>query len=139
MSQKHRNLPLLLLKTRESIMASFRPILNEHGLTEQQWRVIRVLNDVGPLEPRELCEMCCILSPSMAGILKRMQEVDLIQKIPQTDLRRIMIKLTPKAVALAQLIMVQNEKAYEKIEERLGTAAFDSLYNALDEALNKLL
>ena len=53
-SLRHRNLALLLLQARESVMAEFRPLLNEHGLTEQQWRVIRALLHDGPLEPRQL-------------------------------------------------------------------------------------
>ncbi|TAL86308.1 MAG: homoprotocatechuate degradation operon regulator HpaR, partial [Candidimonas sp.] len=32
----HRNLPHLLLNARETLMAHFRPILNEAGVTEQQ-------------------------------------------------------------------------------------------------------
>ncbi|NAW23594.1 homoprotocatechuate degradation operon regulator HpaR, partial [Salmonella sp. gx-f9] len=36
---KRRNLPHLLLRARETLMARFRPILREHGITEQQWRV----------------------------------------------------------------------------------------------------
>jgi len=32
-----------LLKAREAAMERFRPMLREHGLTEQQWRVIRAL------------------------------------------------------------------------------------------------
>ena len=48
----HRNLPLLLLQAREGVLAHFRPILNAHGVTEQQWRIIRALLEGGPLEPR---------------------------------------------------------------------------------------
>jgi len=33
-----KNLPMALLKARESVMAHFRPILREHDITEQQWR-----------------------------------------------------------------------------------------------------
>ena len=43
----HRNLPLLLLQARERVIAQFRPILKAHGLTEQQWRVLRALVDAG--------------------------------------------------------------------------------------------
>ena len=49
----------------------FRPILNAHGVTEQQWRIIRVLIDSGPREPREIVTLCGISSPSLAGILAR--------------------------------------------------------------------
>ena len=31
-----RNLPLLLLQSRERLLARFRPVLNTHGITEQQ-------------------------------------------------------------------------------------------------------
>jgi hypothetical protein len=40
---KHRNLPLLLLQARERVIGHFRPVLNAHGITEQQWRIVRLL------------------------------------------------------------------------------------------------
>ena len=63
---RHRNLPQLLLQTREALMAQFRPILNENGVTEQQWRIVRALLMRGPLEPRQLCELCHQLEPFLA-------------------------------------------------------------------------
>ena len=67
---RHRNLPQLMLQAREALMAQFRPILNENGVTEQQWRIIRALLTHGPLEPRQLCELCQISSPSIVGVLE---------------------------------------------------------------------
>lgn len=40
---RHRNLPQLLLQSREALMQRFRPMLNELGVTEQQWRILRAL------------------------------------------------------------------------------------------------
>jgi len=74
----HRNLPLLLLQSREAVLARFRPLLNQQGVTEQQWRVIRALDQVGPMAPRQIGSMCCISSPRMAGILARMDDMGLI-------------------------------------------------------------
>jgi len=76
---RHRNLPLLLLQAREHVIARFRPILNAHGITEQQWRIVRALIDTGPLEPREIGDLCRISSPSLAGVLSRMEETRLHQ------------------------------------------------------------
>jgi len=53
---KHRNLPLLLLQAREKLFTEFRPLLNDAGVTEQQWRVIRALLELGPMEPRHIGE-----------------------------------------------------------------------------------
>jgi len=41
----HRNLPRLLLEAREAVMQHTRPSLREHGLSDQQWRVLRVLGE----------------------------------------------------------------------------------------------
>ena len=61
-------------------MSRFRPVLNQHGVTEQQWRILRVLLDEDGLEPRQLCERCLISSPSIAGVLMRMEEAGLIKR-----------------------------------------------------------
>lgn len=119
-------------------MVYFRPILNENGITEQQWRVIRVLVEHGDLEPRELCVHCCILSPSMAGILKRMEEMGLIRKIPLEDQRRLIVKLTAKAHRLSQTVTQQTALMYERIEQKIGSEGLSELYATLDKVLNRL-
>src|SRR3954451_24750942 len=76
----HRNLPLLLLQARESVIGRFRPVLNAHGVTEQQWRIVRALLERGPMEPREIGALCALSSPSLAGILARMDETGLVAR-----------------------------------------------------------
>ena len=131
---RHRNLPLLLLQAREGVMARFRPILNAHGVTEQQWRILRALLEQGPMEPRQIGEVCRISSPSLAGVLARMDDLGLVQRerLPQ-DQRRVMVRLTDlsraKAVAMAPAI----EAAYAAIEAHIGTAFIGGFYAALDE------
>ena len=38
-----RSVPIALIRAREAVMAHFRPLLAQRGYTEQQWRVLRVL------------------------------------------------------------------------------------------------
>ena len=38
-----RSLPMQLLRAREAVMQRFRPHLRGHDMTDQQWRVVRVL------------------------------------------------------------------------------------------------
>src|SRR5205807_1339178 len=76
----HRNLPLLLLQARERVISHFRPILNANGVTEQQWRIVRVLYEQPSLEPREIVELCRISSPSMAGVLAARADRDSFDK-----------------------------------------------------------
>ncbi|MBF8316359.1 homoprotocatechuate degradation operon regulator HpaR, partial [Acinetobacter baumannii] len=89
------SLTLALLEAREAIMSHFRPALNEVGLTEQQWRIIRILYQYEELESNQLAELACILKPSLTGILNRMVEQKLIQKRKDYDDQRIsLISLT---------------------------------------------
>ena len=136
---RHRNLPLLLLQARESVIARFRPILAAHGLTEQQWRIVRLLLEAGPLEPRQIGQQCRISSPSLAGVLARMDEMGLVRRarMPE-DQRRVRVSLTPRSRALAAAMAPQIEAAYEALEAHIGRDFIDAFYAALGELIGLL-
>ena len=136
---RHRNLPLLLLQAREGVMARFRPILNAHGVTEQQWRILRALLEGGPMEPRQIGQVCRISSPSLAGVLARMDDLGLVQRarLPQ-DQRRVMVTLTDHSTALAAAMAPEIEAAYAAIEAHIGGAFITRFYGALDELIGLL-
>ena len=135
----HRNLPLLLLQAREHVLARFRPILNAHGLTEQQWRIVRLLVDAGPLEPREIGEQSRISSPSLAGVLARMEELGLItRKRLDHDQRRVRVSLTPRSRGLATRMAPEIDAKYESIEKLIGKEFCGRFYKILDELIATL-
>jgi homoprotocatechuate degradation regulator HpaR len=135
----HRNLPLLLLQAREQVIARFRPILNGHGITEQQWRIVRALIDTGPLEQREIGERCRISSPSLAGVLSRMEELGYIKRRRlDHDQRRLRVSLTPRSRALAARMAPQIEATYRDIETVIGAEFSTRFYRALDELIGAL-
>ena len=129
----HRNLPLLLLHARESVIAHFRPLLNAHGLTEQQWRVVRALLDAGPLEPRQIVVQCRISSPSLAGVLARMDGLGLVtrERLPE-DARRLRVSLTAAGRTLAATLAPLIEATYCEIEDRIGSDFSARFYRTLD-------
>ena len=98
------SLPLQLLKAREATMQFFRPLLLENSLSEQQWRVLRALYAYQELESKELANHCCLLSPSLTGILKRLQQQGYVQRRKsEEDQRRTIISLTDKGRALEEI------------------------------------
>lgn len=130
---QYRNLPMLLLQTREQVIGHFRPILNHHGITEQQWRIMRVLHEKRSMEPHELCRFCQILSPSLTGILKRMEEMQLVDKkaIPG-DKRRLKINLTAQGNLLFEKISPLISEQYGYLEAAYGKQVFDQLQEILE-------
>jgi homoprotocatechuate degradation regulator HpaR len=135
----HRNLPMLLLRAREKMMERFRPLITAHGLTEQQWRVIRALNESGPLEPRQISDLCTISSPSMAGVLARMESLGLITKERfAEDQRRVLVSLTKKSHQLVKAISRELEARYAALEEEVGRDVVERVYRAIDDLLTGL-
>ena len=136
---QRRNLPLLMLQARERVIGHFRPVLNAHGITEQQWRIVRVLLDAGALEPREIGELCRLSSPSLAGVLSRMEELGFVdRKRVAHDQRRVRVSLTPRSRALAARMAPQIEAVYARVERLLGEEFSRHLYEALDALIEKL-
>ena len=130
---KHRNLPMLLLQAREAVLARFRPLLKANGLSEQQWRILRALADDGPMEPRQIVQRCGISSPSLAGILARMDEMGWVRRERfEHDARRILVTPEPKSRALVKRLAPQIESIYRDIETAAGREFTHSLYRALD-------
>ncbi len=133
----YRNLPQLLLRAREAFLSHFRPIITQFGLTEQQWRIIRAVHEAGQLEPREICEICQILSPSLAGVLSRMEDVGLVTRTRMPDdQRRIIVRLTPKSEKLADEMAPLIMEKYEQIEKLLGKQLLVDVYAMMDRVLN---
>lgn len=132
----HRNLPQQLLKARDALMAHFRPILQHYNLTEQQWRILRALDEHARLEPRELCALCQIHSSSMTGILARMEEIGYLQRAAvDGDQRRVLISLAAQGDALIDAMAPLIEAQYRQLEQVCGVAALDALSAALETFL----
>jgi homoprotocatechuate degradation regulator HpaR len=84
-----RSLPVSLLRAREAVMTHMRPILRSHGTTEQQWRVLRALNETVPLDKTSLADRSALLMPSLLRILKDLQRAGLIRLVKSTSNARL--------------------------------------------------
>ncbi|TDF80826.1 homoprotocatechuate degradation operon regulator HpaR [Pseudomonas sp. H9] len=128
------SLTLTLLQAREAAMGFFRPSLNQHGLTEQQWRIIRILRQNGELESYQLAEQACILKPSMTGVLSRMERDGLVRRwrSPQ-DQRRVHVGLTEKGQQCFVSMSEDMERNYQRILEQFGEDKLQLLLGLLDE------
>ena len=135
----HRNLPRLLLQARESVMGHTRPSLRAHGLSDQQWRVLRVLgeqaHDSG-VETGRVAKEAFLLGPSLTGVLTRMERDGLIerQRCPQ-DARRTVVRATAVGLAKVQALSRSIEAHYAWMEGQLGKTVWQDLYALLDQVI----
>jgi len=115
-------------------MAFFRPLLNEHDLTEQQWRVIRILRLQGELESHQLAHQACILKPSMTGVLARLEREGLVRRWKSSqDQRRLLVTLTEKGQQCFVSMSEGMERNYQRIQEQFGEEKMQQLLGLLEE------
>ena len=137
----HRNLPRLLLQARESVMAHTRPGLRDQGLSDQQWRVLRVLgedhgNGGTGVETGRIAREAFIIGPSLSGVLTRMERDGLIQRQRDpSDQRRTVVSATELGLARVQTLSQTIEAHYAWMEEHLGKTKLQQLYRLLDEVI----
>ena len=136
----HRNLPRLLLQAREAVMAHTRPSLREHGLSDQQWRVLRVLgehaHEAAGIETGRGAREAYLLGPSLTGVLTRMERDGLIQRERcAQDARRTVVRATARGLEKVQTLSQTIEAHYSWMEQQLGKAKLGQLYTLLDEVI----
>ena len=115
-------------------MRRFRPGLRRHGVTEQQWRVLRALAHSGPMEVTELACATFLLPPSLSRILPDMETRALIRRTQaDADLRRSLISLEPKGLRLIATHAPYSEQIYDEIERIFGAERLTQLFSLLRE------
>lgn len=131
-----QSLPLLLLRAREAVMQQFRPLLAEHGLTEQQWRVLRVLCEQNGLEAKDLASRTLMLQPSLTGVVDRLERDGFVERRrARGDGRKVTIWLTRKARRLYDRVAPQAEARYARLQASVGDPEWGSLYRSLNRLI----
>ena len=124
-----RSLPMVLLRAREAAMSLFRPLLAEHGVTEQQWRVLRAqASGKAPMDAGELADATFLLAPSLSRILASLERESLItRETSATDRRRALISLSATGRELVGSIAPLSEAIYEELERCYGAQRLEAL------------
>ena len=142
MREFSRSLPMALLRAREAVMRHFRPSLRAHGLTEQQWRILRALAAIEAIEVTELARTAFLLGPSLSRILRDLDARGLIErKTAKTDLRRGVISISEKGLKLMEVVAPSSEAIYAAITRRYGArklAELQEMLGALEASLADL-
>ena len=142
MREFSRSLPMSLLRAREAVMRQFRPSLRQHGLTEQQWRILRALTAVESIEVTELARVAFLLGPSLSRILRDLEARQLIEReVAKADLRRAMVSISAKGLKLIEAVAPTSETIYAEITKRYGVRKLGELQDmlsALEDSLGGL-
>jgi len=131
-----RTLPIALLRARETVMERFRPLLHRHDVTEQQWRVMRVLDEAKSMDASELAHGASILAPSLSRILKTLEGRQFITTQKDVvDGRRTLISLTAAGSAFLSEVAPESAAVYAEIEALVGRDRIDHLLDEIEHLM----
>ena len=135
-----RSLPMALLRAREAVMARFRPTLQRHDLTEQQWRVLRALTaTTKPLRLGEISSATFVSLPSLSRIAKALEARGFVKRVADAgDSRAAQISLTATGRRLVARIAPLSEASYGDIAKLIGAQELDQLYALLERTRRRL-
>jgi len=114
-------------------MERFRPLLRRHGVTEQQWRVLRALEASPEASVSAVGAATCIGLPSLLRILASLESRGLIvRRVKETDQRTTLVSLTPTGARLLRRAGGESEARYQALSREIGDTDLQRLYALLD-------
>lgn len=129
-----RSLPIAMLRGREALMLSVRPVLSKHGFTEQQWRVLRVLGEKGTSDAGQVAFDACILAPSLSRIISKLENDKFIKRfIDANDGRRINLTITKLGEDTLEKIAPEIDNFFKALHRRYGEEKLTTLIELLGE------
>ena len=127
-------MPIALIRARERVMAPIRVMLAASGITEQQWRVLRVLEEFGARDATEVGERASLLLPSLSRIVRTLAERGLITRTQdQTDRRRQLLRITPAGQKIIDDNRAEGSRIVASYREQLGAEKYDLLIDLLTD------
>ena len=132
-----RSLPMMLIRALDAVMPRFRDIFKEFGLTEQQWRVLRVLWEQDEIAFGDLADVTLIAAPSLVGVIDRLNKQGLVdRRRSTTDRRNVFILATDKGKDLHLQVRPLVDKAYAELQASIEPAEWQQIINNLDRVVS---
>lgn len=133
MQQFSRSLPMMLYRALDAVMPRFRRIFNEFGLTEQQWRVLRVLWEHDDIAFRDLAELTLIPAPSLVGVVDRLTTNGLVaRRRSSEDRRNVFVYATAEGGRLEGQVRPRVDAAYAALRQSVDPEDWEQLIASLE-------
>lgn len=128
----NRSLPIALIRAREGVMSPIREMLSETGITEQQWRVLRVLAEFGRMDTKTLADRSSLLFPSLTRIAATLRDKGFVtQTRDDKDRRRQFIEITAMGQKIIDDHVPQAAMIVAGFKETLGDQDYETLLDLL--------
>lgn len=135
MDKFDQSLPMILNRALDSVMPPYRELFAQYDLTEQQWRILRVVWTQDKVKSVDLSARTLLAAASLVGIIDRLEKKGLVSRLRSTtDRRAIYIVATAKSRKLEAEVSPQ----VEAIQSRIRAAVTKKEWQAMEKTLLKV-
>ena len=135
MSTYNGSLPMMLYRSLEAVMPIYRDVFSQYQLTEQQWRVLRVLWRNERITSNDLARQTLLSPNSLAGIIDRLEKRALVKRQRSEQDRRVVYVLpTEQGLALEDQVIPK----VDAIHDTIRVTVSDQEWQQLETILNKI-
>ena len=132
MQQFSQSLPMMLYAALDAVMPRFRLIFKDFGLTEQQWRVLRVLWERERVSFGELADITLISAPSLVGVVDRVEAMGLVSRARSEEDRRVVfVVITDAGRDLEDRVMPRVDAAYAALQASVEPGTWTAVLRGL--------
>lgn len=115
-------------------MGPIRDMLATSGVNEQKWRVLRVLQEKGPLELSQVATEACLMQSSLTRMIRPLEDEGLVERhTPADDRRKTILAITARGDALVQAHAGDSAAIYARIEAEFGVERLEQLLDLLED------
>jgi len=141
-SNFEKSLPRQVASLRAIIVRRFRTLvetMEEHGLTEQQWRTINALSEVGEIDVMEVGRRCVILPGSMSRIIAKLVDDGFVdRRLDKKDARRSFVSLSTEGRSFYLRMRKHSEAVHRGILADLGAERLNRFQEMMTEVIERL-
>ncbi|MFB4308128.1 MarR family winged helix-turn-helix transcriptional regulator [Actinomadura sp. GTD37] len=132
-----RGTPFLLARLGSLAARSWTAFLSGHGITQNQYAVMIVLKEQGPLGQRRLAELAAMDARNIVAVLDSLTAAGLTERRPHdTDRRRRVVTLTPSGTRLIDTVGQAAAHGHDEFLRSLSPAERDRLNDLLQRLYN---
>ncbi|MEM1040303.1 MAG: MarR family transcriptional regulator [Pseudomonadota bacterium] len=135
-----QSLPMRLYRLLDMIMPAYRALFAEHDLTEQQWRLLRVVWERERVTAQDAAAATLLSPQSLVGIVDRLSAKGLVTRLRSVDDRRVVYLLpTAEGRALGETILPHVLAIHEQTRATLDDDEWTTLNGLFDKIQDEFL
>ena len=125
-----------LFRTHQALLFEFKVLLKEHGLSEPQYNVLRILRgNAKPLQVYRVVDRMLTREPDITRLFDRLVRAELVERTRcEADRRVVWVSLTTRGKELVDKLDRPVMTLHRKQLGRLGVRKLRSLSELLEEA-----